>query len=441
MITICDKFRHTLNLLKFFQPENLIKNMPQDTQNTTPSRPAWYFLPVLMGLFQSTLIAATPTFISVTGVSTIEWSILVSMPTLLFLFLSPLWGKWADRLGAAYLIRFCSLGLGLSIICLAVVWWLGVEMAFVPGLWFITIAITRIIYGLSASGVMPLCQSLAINPPQSVANPASTAGDQSLKKLGLVSASLSIGRMLGPLVLIIVASQVDWLLTLFSLLAIPLFIAIFRYSKQQQTKPDPKKINEQKAPLELARIKPQLALAFCITLFVGYLQFVLGPLFLDWLGNDKEATFMMSVTLTIVAMTALACQLLIVKHLNWRSPFILLWLSSGMLLAALALSLSDSIYMIMGLMLPIAVVIALLTPVYTRSAMAQCESSKGQISGKLAVCHTAGYPLGSLLAGLYYPTMPYWWLPLSAIAVVILSVSVMILWPQLRKAEQVTETQ
>lgn len=415
--------------------------MTQETHNTRLSRPSWYFLPVLMGLFQSTLIAATPTFISVTGVSTVEWSILVSMPTLLFLFLSPLWGKWADRLGAAYLIRFCALGLGLSIICLALVWWLGVSLSFVPGLWFITIAISRVIYGMSASGVMPLCQSLAISPPQPAASTQTTAGDRSLKELGLVSASLSIGRMLGPLALIIVASQVDWLLALFSLLAIPLTFAIFRYSKHNQTYHRPTNNSKTQAQFKLSAIKPQLTLAFCMTLFVGYIQFVLGPLFLDWLGNAPEATFMMSVTLTIVATTALACQLLIVKRLNWRSPFILLWLSLAMLISALALSISEGVYMVMGLMIPIAVGIALSTPIYTRLAMGHCGEARGQISGKLAVCHTAGYPLGSLLAGLYYPNMPYWWLPLACIALVILCVSFVILWSQLSQAEQATETQ
>lgn len=413
-----------------------------ESKTALSTKPVWLLLPVLMGLFQSSLIAATPTFISVTGLSTLQWSILLSMPTLLFLLLSPLWGKWADRIGASYLIRYSAVGLGLSIVSLAAVWWLGTVFAFVPALWFVAIAVTRILYGMSASGVMPLCQSLAINDTQPSDSTAKVeSGDRSLKNLGLVSASLSTGRLVGPLVLIAVLSQLDWLLALYSLLAIPLVLLIIQYSRKHSKKQAGQANQSQTIPVKLIPVLPYLVMAFFVTLFVGYLQFVLGPLLLDWLGDAKQATMTMSFILTLVATSALLCQLLIVKRLNWRSPFLLAGIALTMLGATLILSAINSVVGLMLIMVPVAAAIALITPIYTRSAMAQCDKGKGQISGKLAVCHTAGYPLGSLLAGLYYPAFEIWWLPLALIAFILVCVTLIVLWSTQSKSKPVTECQ
>lgn len=398
--------------------------MSEDFQKTSTKKPFWLLLPILMGLFQSSLIAATPTFISDTGLSSLQWSILLSMPTLLFLLLSPLWGKWADKLGASYLIRYSAFGLGLSIIGLAIVWWVGMRLAFVPGLWFITIALTRILYGISASGVMPLCQSLAIYNSQATSHSEETdKSDKSLKYLGLVSASLSTGRLVGPLVLIAVLSQVSWLLVLYSLVTIPLVYLIVQHSRKTANRKITSSDRNQTVKIQHKAVLPSLLLAFCTTLFVGYLQFVLGPLLLDWLSDSKQATMTMSLLLTVVATSALLCQLLIVKRLNWQSSYLLPILSIALVITALTLSIIDSVIFLMLMMIPIAFSIALLTPVYTRRAMAQYEHAKGQVSGKLAVCHTAGYPLGSLLAGVYYPAFKLWWLPLAIIASVLACVS------------------
>ncbi len=413
-----------------------------DSKTTPATKPVWLLLPILMGLFQSSLIAATPTVISVTGLSTLQWSLLLSMPTLLFLLLSPLWGKWADRIGASYLIRYSALGLGLSIISLAAVWWLGIAFTFIPALWFVAIAVTRILYGMSASGVMPLCQSLAIHDIQPSGSTAKTKnGDRSLKNLGLVSASLSIGRLVGPLVLIAVFSQLDWLLALYSLIAIPLVLLIIQYSCRHSNKQAHQASRGEAVQVELAPVLPYLVMAFCVTLFVGYLQFVLGPLLLDWLGDAKQATMTLSFILTLVATSALLCQLLIVKRLNWRSPFLLAGIALTMLGATLTLSAINSVMALMLILIPVAAAIALITPIYTRSAMAQCDEGKGQISGKLAVCHTAGYPLGSLLAGLYYPAFKIWWLPLALIAFILACVTLIFLWSTQSKNKPIAECQ
>ena len=407
------------------------------------NKPSWYLLPILMGLFQSSLIAATPKFISTTGLSTVEWSLLLSMPTLLFLLLSPQWGRWADRRGASYIIRFSALGLGTSILVLAIVWWSGVHWSFAPWLWFVTIGMSRVLYGISASGVMPLCQSLAIEdsePSTAIKQsalkedegedkePSKPKEDQSLKRLGFVSASLSIGRLCGPVVLILVASQLHWLLGIYSLLAVPLVWGVLRYSQTAPAVPKEADNTERANPVAIKELWLFFALAFCITLLVGYLQFVLGPLYLDWLDDADVATFMMSLTMTIVATTALLCQLFLVKRLNWRSPKVLLALSSLLILATLALSLTQSPTWVALTMVPIAMAIALITPIYSRFAMSLSAASKGQISGKLAVAHTAGYPLGSLFAGLSYGQLSLWWLPMSIIAVVIFGLCAAVVW-------------
>ncbi|GAA4342546.1 MFS transporter [Kangiella taiwanensis] len=415
------------------KPKTQQEEKPKAHKGSRWSKPSWYWLPILMGLFQSTLIAATPTFMSITGLSTVEWSLLLSLPTLLFLFLSPQWGRWADRRGASYVIRYSALGLALSIVVLALVWWCGLSWSFAPWLWFVTIAVSRVLYGVSASGVMPVCQSLAIDASHQEQEFGNVKEDQSLKRLGFVSASLSIGRLCGPVVLILVASQIDWMLGFYSLITVPLVWGVMKYSRAMSShlrldKSTGMNTDKGAKPVAVKELWLFFALAFCVTLLVGYLQFVLGPLFLDWLVDADKATFMMSVTMTVVATTALLCQLLLVKRLNWRSPKVLLVLSLLLILATFSLGVTQSEVMVVALMVPIAMAIALITPIYSRFAMSLSQASKGQISGKLAVAHTAGYPLGSLFAGLSYGQFSLWWLPMLLIAIVIFGLCASVVW-------------
>lgn len=379
---------------------------------------SWYTLPIIMGIFQSSLFAATPLFIAQTGLASWQWSILLSLPTLFFLVLSPRWGRWADQSGAGYIIRFSALGLSLSIVSFAIIWWAGVSYAFSPLMWFVAIGVSRILYGISASGVMPLCQSLALDTTI-----VKEGSDDSLKRLGRVSAGLSIGRLVGPVLLLFFAVYLGWLFGIFSVVALVSLIFISRFSvkytvqrTEQQTTVS-SKTNETDTPSFHPSITLMLCMAFAVTFYVGYLQFVLGPLFLDWMKSSEAATRMMSVTMLVVAAIALLCQLFIVKRLAWRSPSILSVLACILIMASFALGWVRQPLVILIVVIPMALSIALMTPVYSRLAMALSEASKGQISGRLAVAHTAGYPAGSLLAGLFYSVSPdYWWLPLGLIA-------------------------
>lgn len=407
--------------------------------------PSWYALPILMGLFQSTLFAATPQFIATTGLSTIQWSVLLSMPTLLFLVLSPQWGKWADRRGAAHIIRYSVMGLVFSIISLGIVWVLGLSLSFVPWVWFFAIAVSRILYGVSASGVMPLCQSLAIEAGeaensqegkqviQQSSQPKKQA-DHSLKRLGFVSASLSIGRLCGPLLLLVLATQVSWVLGVFTIAAVIVAFVVVRFSVRSSRADANAMQSDDVAPVEQPDpsskvLKLYLGLAFGVTFYVGYLQFVLGPLFLDWMVSADEATVMLSLAMSVVAVVALLCQIFVVKRLNWRSPWLLVGLAAVLLIASSTLGLIEKPSAVFWILVPMALSIALFTPIYSRRAMAVSQQAKGQISGRLAVAHTAGYPIGSLLAGASYSYMPQlWWLPLSIIsATLLLAVITMLL--------------
>ncbi|GAA0202553.1 hypothetical protein GCM10009123_07230 [Kangiella japonica] len=103
-------------------------------------------------------------------------------------------------------------------------------------------------------------------------------------------------------------------------------------------------------------------------------------------------------------------------------------LSLVLIAATLGFSVAQSTRLVIILMVPIAAVIALITPVYSRYAMALSTATKGQISGKLAVAHTSGYPIGSLLAGLGYVELSSWWLSLSLIAGIIFILSCVVVY-------------
>ena len=252
-----------------------------------------------------------------------------------------------------------------------------------------------------------------------------------------VSASLSTGRFVGPVILIAVASHLDWLLAVYCVFGLIVALLVWRFSRkataqssERMSKSDQKSETQTVSSSELTKqLRLFFAIAMTVTMFVGYLQFVLGSLYLDWLSQPDQATRNMSITMTVVAVTALVCQLFVVKRLNWQSPKVLVLLGAILIAAVAGLTQVSSVNGVIMLMVPTALAIALMTPVYSRFAMSLSNSSKGKISGKLAVAHTAGYPLGSLMAGVLYSEPEHWWWPLLVLSVV---VTMLCVWAVIR---------
>lgn len=342
----------------------------------------------LMGLYQSSLMVSLPWMIEHSGLSAGLWSVLMATGMILVVIGGPLWGRQADHLGAAPVMRltlglvvagYVVLVLALTLTGLGAGWWLiGV------------VAVARLLHGLGAGGVFPSTQRflLSTRPPSRWS-----------VELAQLQAANQIGRLAGP-----------GLMAVASLLSVPLGLSViavagmvlwglqWRQVRDVSSAPSP----PQRAvtPPGWRPDWPLYLLALIITTWVGLLQFVLGPYIQQLLNVDAvAATRMTGYYLMLSSVVALVVGPLGHRWLAGRSRLLSgLWLSA-LMVGGVGLALADTP---LGLAVGIALVVsglALATPWYGSLLRGRWPAAQGQVSGRLTSVHTTGYGIGTLSGG------------------------------------------
>ncbi|QHC49689.1 MFS transporter [Billgrantia tianxiuensis] len=145
----------------------------------------------LVGLGQNGLLVALPVLVERFGLSLSQWAGLILLGSMLFLLGSPFWGRVADRHGARGVVIQALLGYVTSFALIGAALWAATQGWLSEGALLAVVALARVLYGLTVSGMVPACQqwSLALH-----------GGEERVKALAAISAGLSSGRLLGPLV-------------------------------------------------------------------------------------------------------------------------------------------------------------------------------------------------------------------------------------------------
>ncbi len=143
----------------------------------------------LLGIGQNGLLVMLPQLVSLTGLSLSVWAGLLMFGSMLFLPASPWWGRQSERHGCK-VVMLASLGGYLaSFVLMALVVWAMANGA-LNALWGMAgLVLSRMLYGLTVSGLVPAAQTWAIQ----------RAGlDKRMAALATISSGLSCGRLLGP---------------------------------------------------------------------------------------------------------------------------------------------------------------------------------------------------------------------------------------------------
>ncbi|MGM1297383.1 MFS transporter [Enterobacter hormaechei] len=172
----------------------------------------------LLGIGQNGLLVMLPQLVSLTGLSLSVWAGLLMFGSMLFLPASPWWGRQSERHGCK-IVMLASLGGYLaSFVVMALVVWAMANGA-LNALWGMAgLVLSRMLYGLTVSGLVPAAQTWAIQ----------RAGlDKRMAALATISSGLSCGRLLGPplaaLLLLIAAVLMVAGLGLMSLASLAMF--------------------------------------------------------------------------------------------------------------------------------------------------------------------------------------------------------------------------
>lgn len=345
------------------------------------------------GLFsasQALLFVMYPVLAESMGLSLARVVACFSIGSFLFLWGGPYWSMRSDHEGRTRILRITQLAVLTSLAALA---FLLSPLSLTAGLSFGILLLSRLLYGAVGSGLVPVSQALVLDLSDPTERTRSAATH---------SLFLNMGRLLGPIVGLLLA-------TIAPLIIVLVFIALFALMMTVSRLPDTasgrspgrKPFRVQEVWPETRELQALFVLAFLTTVFLGILQSSLGA-FLQgrFQMSSTSASHLMARLLIAGACTTVLVQFLMRSKLKdpWQGSLPMGAL--GLLLGMILLLLSPSPLLLYGAVVFMSIGIALLTPSYTSAMSLYSGNEQGKSAGSLSVAHTLGYALGGGMSAL-----------------------------------------
>ncbi|GLR73970.1 MFS transporter [Aliivibrio sifiae] len=342
----------------------------------------------LMGIGQNGLLVSLPFLVSHSAFSLPTWSIVIAIGSFLFLPAAPFWGRYSDKKGPRKVVLQALCGMSISFLLLLSFAFLSGHYPTETHYWLIGLVLARIIYGCTVAGMVPASQHWAIL----------ICGEKNrLKAITSVSIGLSLGRLLGPVLSIILLKLGPFsplaMMVVFPFLA--LLIAAFLPNPKIIEKPISSTAHSFIPNLNLV---PYLLTGLSLCLTIALLQYSFSPLIksiTQW--DTNKISDAIGLLLTISAAVTLTTQIAVVKKKKLKL-LVMYQLGSLLLLAGFLCFLIGNIWATAIAMAISACGAALLVPAYTSKATAMDPYNPGIVAGYISMSHTLGYGIASLLA-------------------------------------------
>ncbi len=336
----------------------------------------------LLGIGQNGLLVMLPQLVSLTGLSLSVWAGLLMFGSMLFLPASPRWGRQSERHGCK-VVMIASLGGYLaSFLVMALVVW-AMSSGVLNALWGLAgLVLSRTLYGLTVSGLVPAAQTWAIQ----------RAGlEKRMAALATISSGLSCGRLLGPPLAALMLS-VNPVAPLW-LMAIAPFIALLLVLREAADPPLPP-VAHQSTRLQVSML-PFPGLALLLAALVSLMQLGLSPHLHPLLqGDPVQISHHVAMLLSPAALATLAAQFLVVRPQHF-SPMTLLCLAAVLMVTGLGLMyVADLALFYVGIVMT-SLGAAMATPGYQLLLNDRLTTGKG--AGVIATSHTLGYGVSAML--------------------------------------------
>ncbi|MBN4791636.1 MFS transporter [Enterobacter cloacae] len=339
----------------------------------------------LLGIGQNGLLVMLPQLVTMTGLSLSVWAGLLMFGSMLFLPASPWWGRQSERHGCKSVMLASLSGYLASFFVMALVVW-AMANGMLNAAWGMAgLILSRTLYGLTVSGLVPAAQTWAIQ----------RAGlEKRMAALATISSGLSCGRLLGPPLAALMLS-VNPVAPLW-LMAMAPFIALLLVLREVADPPLPP-VAQQATRLQ-ASMLPYLMLALLLAALVSLMQLGLSPHLSPLLdGNAAQISHHVALLLSLAALATLAAQFLVVRPQHFR-PMTLLCLAAVLMVVGLGvMCLADVALFYVGIVIT-SLGAAMATPGYQLLLNDRLTTGKG--AGVIATSHTLGYGVSALLVPL-----------------------------------------
>ena len=367
----------------------------------------------MLGMGQSLFFAVLPPIARDIGLSESETGVIFSLSAAMWVFCSPFWGRQSDLWGRRTVMVIGLSGFAASTLLIAAMVYAG-QQGWLPGLLVLPALIAaRAIFGIFGSGTMPAAQAYMADRTTRKSRASGAAA---------ISASFGIGNIIGPgfaAGLVVFGFLTPFILVgVFGFFAAAMILILLPERHRTGFR--------QKNSKRLSIFAPQIRPFMVMGILASYAQAALIQLsafyFIDQLDlAAQDATQVIGVALTVMAMAALFAQFVLIQRFELSVQAILRYGAVAMIVSLVGLALSES-YGLLVMFLGLAGLgFGLLRPgLMAAGSLAVGRKYQGSVAGTLNATAAVGHMINPFTGAVlyqYYPPGPFW---LSAGCMVVL---------------------
>ncbi len=381
---------------------------------------ALYLAAITVSLGQSVLLSFIPLLLDITTLSIEQVGFVFAVGAFAFLPGTPFWASLSDKINRKRVLIYVLGGVVISncLFFLVVMWARNLTSEWI----FLGLVASRVVYGFFASGITPSVQAWIADQ---------TPDEYRLREMTKISSALNIGRVIGPIVVLITIN----IYSLLPLICLSVYSAVALWFLVRSRAPVTKSEPGNKLWFPLGKSGAYVLLAILTMILLGVVQCILGPLLQSRLYLSAETSSQtVAILLVLSAMFALATHRWMIKKLQdpWSGQFPAA--ACLFFLGSIGLFIADALYLFIGSIACYSIGIALITPSYTTAITLISSAPQGRVAAVTSVAHITGFGIGVLLGGWVYSLEAYYAVSL------LLGLSVAIILLALNVPKNITET-
>lgn len=338
----------------------------------------------LLGIGQNGLLVVLPQLVKMTSLTLSTWAGLLLFGSMLFLPASPWWGRVSEVRGCKFVVMASLAGYLFSFALMALMVWLMSENVIGSGPGLAGLILSRVVYGLTVSGMVPAAQTWAMQR---------SGPEKRMAALATISSGLSCGRLLGPPLAALALSFYP-MAPLWLMAVAPLFALIL--VSGQYGDPPLDAIQQASARFHYGLL-PFLGLALLLAACISLMQIGLAPTLSHVMTQPAAVSHHIAWLLSLAAISTLLAQFLVVRPQRLDVGH-LLFAAALFMCAGLVLMVGGNVVLLYGGIALTSFGAAMATPAY--QLLLNQKLSLGKGAGLIATSHTLGYGASALLVPL-----------------------------------------